>query len=331
VALTGKRPFGHFHQMPASAAPAKLRAAFKSRLATVAAGIEKLLDSLLTRDPRDGEVARPLRLLEAMRYACLSRGKRLRPFFVVETARLFGVPDNQALMAGAAVECVHAYSLVHDDLPSMDNDALRRGRPAAHKAFDEATAILAGDALLTFGFDLLSRPETHPDPAVRIALVAELARAAGIGGMAGGQLLDLAAEGRFGNLQPGTMGEDEIIIVEAMKTGALLRAACRMGAILGHAPPSAREALDRYGSALGQAFQIADDLIDLEGDPATAGKATRKDAAAGKVTLVAVLGAAGARERLAALVATAESALVEFGDKAATLRAAARFVAERRA
>lgn len=319
--------------MPASAATANLGAdnVFASRLATVAAEIEALLDSLLTRVAQDGEVTRPTRLLEAMRYATLSGGKRLRPFFVIETARLFGVQGAPALMTAAAVECVHAYSLIHDDLPAMDDDAVRRGRPTTHRAFDEATAILAGDALLAFAFDLLSRPQTDSDPAVRIALVAELARAAGIGGMAGGQLLDLTAEGRFGGTEPRPAGEKEIMMLETMKTGALLRAACRMGAILGDAPPAARTALDTYGYALGQAFQIADDLLDLEGDPATLGKATRKDAAAGKATLVGILGPEGARERLAALVATAESALAEFGEKAATLRAAAHFVAERRA
>jgi farnesyl diphosphate synthase len=234
-------------------------------------------------------------------------------------------------MTAAALECVHAYSLIHDDLPAMDNDALRRGRPTVHKAFDEATAILAGDALLTFAFDLLAREQTHPDAGVRVALVAELARAAGIGGMAGGQLLDLAAEGRFGKVQPGATTEDAVMMLEAMKTGALIRAACGMGAILGQASRTARGALDSYGYSLGQAFQIADDLLDLEGDPETMGKKTRKDAAAGKATFIAILGVDGARARLAALVAEAEAALGQFGEEAAMLRAAARFVAERRA
>jgi farnesyl diphosphate synthase len=319
--------------MPAPAATANLGAdsVFESRRVAVAAEIETLLDSLLTGVAQDGEVTRPARLLEAMRYATLSGGKRLRPFFVVETARLFGVQDVPALMTAAAVECVHSYSLIHDDLPAMDDDAVRRGRPTTHRAFDEATAILAGDALLTFAFDLLARPQTHADPAVRIALVAELARAAGLGGMAGGQILDLAAEGRFGATPPHPAAEGEIMILEAMKTGTLLRAACRMGGILGGASPAARRALDRYGSALGQAFQIADDLLDVEGDAVELGKATRKDATAGKATLVAVLGRQGARERLAAWVAEAAGALAVFGEQAALLRAAAHFVAERRA
>jgi farnesyl diphosphate synthase len=319
--------------MPASAATIDPGATglFAARLAAVATEIEALLDALLSREPANGEAARPPRLLDAMRYAALSTGKRLRPFLVVETASLFGVDRAHALMTGAAIECVHTYSLIHDDLPAMDNDALRRGRPTVHKEFDEATAILAGDALLSFAFDLLARPATHPDASVRIALVAELARASGIGGMAGGQLLDLAAEGRFGDMPARASSEDAIATLEAMKTGALLRAACRAGAILGHAPPAAREALDRYGYALGQAFQIADDLLDFEGEAATVGKATHKDAAAGKATLVGILGADGARARLGALIAEAETALSVFGDAAAMLKAAAHFVADRSA
>src|SRR6266498_1068262 len=182
---------------PAKKTAADIEAVFQDRLGQVARDTEAVLDRLLTSSPVDGESARPKRLLDAMRYASLGGGKRLRPFLVVESAALFNVPRQNALMAGAAVECVHCYSLAHDDLPAMDNDDLRRGRPTTHKAFDEATAILAGDALLTFAFDILSRTETHPDPAVRVRLVNLLARAAGVGGMAGGQMLDLAAEGRF--------------------------------------------------------------------------------------------------------------------------------------
>jgi len=305
-------------------------AAFISRLNAVAEDIETLLDRLLQPQAMPGEIARPPRLTEAMRYASLGGGKRLRPFLVVETAALFGVPRDRALMAGAALECVHCYSLAHDDLPAMDNDALRRGQPTVHKAFDEATAILAGDGLLTFAFDILSRPQTHPSAAVRIALVTALARAAGLGGMAGGQMLDLAAEGRFAG-SPLTLGEDEITTLQAMKTGALLHFACAAGAILGEAASERRVALDRFGLALGRAFQIADDLLDVEGDAAMVGKSTGKDAAAGKATLVGVLGAENAKARLTGLVAEAERALSPFGPDAAVLKAAARFVAERRA
>jgi farnesyl diphosphate synthase len=303
---------------------------FLPRLTGVAADIERLLDRLLAPEPSDGEIARPARLMAAMRHASLGGGKRLRPFLVVETARLFKVPRERALNVGAALECVHCYSLAHDDLPAMDNDALRRGQPTVHKAFDEATAILAGDGLLTLAFDILSRPETHPNPAVRIALVGLLARASGLGGMVGGQMLDLAAEGRFAD-RPLILDEGEVTTLQAMKTGALLRFACLAGAVLAEAPAARREALDRYGSALGRAFQIADDLLDLEGDAAMVGKSTGKDAAAGKATLVGVLGVASAKALLKALIAQAEAALSVFGADAAILKAAAHFVAERQA
>ena len=301
---------------------------FEHRLSAVANESETLLDRLLAPAPQDAETLRPPRLIEAMRYAGLGGGKRLRPFLVVETAALFSVPRERALMAGAALECVHCYSLVHDDLPAMDNDDLRRGRPTAHKAFDEATAILAGDGLLTLAFDILASPQTHPDAAVRVELVTALARAAGVGGMAGGQMLDLAAEGRFGTQ---ALSEQDVRTLQKMKTGALLRFACFAGAILGSADEKAREAVIRYGEALGEAFQIADDLLDVEGDPVAMGKSAGKDAAAGKATFVAALGVAGARERLQALVGQAQSALAPFGDAAAILCAAARFIAERRA
>jgi len=301
---------------------------FATRLSAIAAETEALLDRLLDARPVGSEIARPPRLLEAMRYAALGGGKRVRPFLLVESAALFGASHDGALLAGCALECVHCYSLVHDDLPAMDNDDLRRGRATAHKAFDEATAILAGDALLTFAFDAMARPEIHPDASVRAALVLELARAAGIGGMAGGQMLDLAAEGRFAGAKP--LGESDIVTLQAMKTGALLRFACRAGAILGQADAKALAAIDRYGAAVGQAFQIADDLLDVEGDAATIGKAAGKDAAAGKATLVAALGTKGARARLDALIAEAEATLAPFGPKADILRAAARFIAARR-
>ena len=304
---------------------------FLSRLDTTAKDIDGLLSQLLSAAPAEGELPRPTRLVEAMRYASLGGGKRFRPFLVVECAALFEVPRPHALMAGAALECVHCYSLVHDDLPAMDNDDLRRGQPTAHKAFDEATAILAGDGLLTFAFDILSRPQTHPDYAVRIELVNALARAGGLGGMVGGQMLDLAAEGRFAGNGPQRLGEDDVRTLQAMKTGALLRIACQAGGILGAATRVQRRALERYGSAVGQAFQIADDLLDLEGDPALVGKSTGKDAVAGKATMVGVLGGAGAKARLKQLVAEAEQALAPFGPGAAVLIEGARFVAERHA
>jgi farnesyl diphosphate synthase len=266
-----------------------------------------------------------------MRYASLGAGKRFRPFLVVESAALFGVPREQALMAGAALECVHCYSLVHDDLPAMDNDDLRRGQPTVHKAYDDATAILAGDGLLTFAFDILSRPETHPSPAVRVELVSALARASGIGGMVGGQMLDLAAEGRFDGGVPQRLKQQEVATLQAMKTGALLKFACRAGGILAQATSDKRDALERYGSAVGQAFQIADDLLDVEGDPALVGKQTGKDADAGKATMVGILGPDGAKARLRELVREAESALAPFGAAADVLVAGARFVAERHA
>ena len=304
---------------------------FLLHLDAVAKDIDSLLDRLLSAAPAEGELSRPARLIEAMRYSSLGGGKRFRPFLVVESAALFAVPRPRALMVGAALECVHCYSLVHDDLPAMDNDDLRRGQPTTHRAFDEATAILVGDGLLTLAFDILSRHETHPEAGVRIDLVSALARAAGLGGMAGGQMLDLAAEGRFANNAPLKLDENSVRMLQAMKTGALLCFACTAGGILGGANAAQRKALERYGSAVGQAFQIADDLLDLEGDPALVGKSTGKDAVAGKATMVGILGGLGAKARLKELVAEAEDALAPFGDAASILIEGARFVADRHA
>ncbi len=304
---------------------------FKQRLDQAAAETETLLDRLMLPVPLSGEIARPPRLLEVMRYASLGGGKRFRPFLIVETAALFGVDRQRALMVGAALELIHCYSLVHDDLPAMDNDDLRRGRPTAHKAYDEASAILAADAHQTLAFDILSRPETHPDAGIRIALVTALARASGLGGMVGGQILDLAAEGRFDNGAPQKLDEDAIRTLQGMKTGALLRFACVAGAILGKANADQRASLERYGGIIGEAFQIADDILDVEGDTTTVGKATGKDSAANKATLVSMLGVGKAKERLKALVDEAERRLESFGSAADILKSAARFVAERRA
>ena len=307
------------------------RDAFLSQLGVVAADTEALLDALLATATVDGERARPERLLSSMRYSSLGGGKRVRPFLVVASADLFGVPKQRSLMAGAALECVHCYSLVHDDMPAMDNDDLRRGRPTTHKKYDDATAILAGDGLLTFAFDIIARAEAHPDAAVRIELVLALARASGIGGMVGGQMLDLAAEGRFDDGKPRALDEKAILTLQAMKTGALLRFACAAGGILGQASAVERKALETYGSIVGQAFQIADDLLDVEGDSATLGKAAGKDAEAGKATLVGIMGIEPAKARLKALVAEAEAALAPFGARAAVLVETAKFIAERKA
>jgi farnesyl diphosphate synthase len=297
--------------------------AFEGRLAAAARRTGQVLDKLLAEPPLPGEVTRPARLLAAMRHASLAGGKRFRPFLVIECARLFGVAEERAAMAAAALECVHCYSLVHDDLPAMDDDDFRRGAPTVHKAFDEATAILAGDALLTLAFDALARDATHADPAVRIALVGLLARGAGLGGMAGGQMLDVLAE---------SMAVDEAGVrrLQAMKTGALIAAACEMGAVLGGADGAQRATLREYGAALGLAFQIADDLIDVEASPEAAGKATGKDSWRGKATFVSLLGVDKARARLAEAVNECRRRLDAIGGDTSLLRQAARFAAERK-
>jgi farnesyl diphosphate synthase len=257
-----------------------------------------------------------------MRYAACG-GKRLRPFLLITSARLFGVSEADALDPACALECIHCYSLVHDDLPAMDDDALRRGRPTAHIAFDEATAILAGDALLTLAFEIVSDPRYCADSEVRAELILLLAKAAGWQGMVLGQALDLAAE-------RGGLDETRIAGMQALKTGALFRFACEAGAVLGRANAAQRAALVAYASAFGQAFQLADDLLDAEGDAKALGKAVAKDAGRGKATLVALLGIDAAKERLRALVAEAEGALAQFGERAITLIETARFVASRK-
>ena len=292
---------------------------FQQRLAAAAQLTEDRLEAWLRRPSTP---AVPPRLAEAMRYAALGGGKRLRPFLVLESARLCGISDEGAVNAAVALECIHCYSLVHDDLPAMDDDDLRRGRPTVHRAFDEATAILAGDTLLTLAFEIMADPETHPDSAVRAELTLALARAAGGAGMAGGQMLDLEAPGR-------TLGEADILLLQAMKTGALIRFGCEAGAMLGGASEAKRQALHAYGAALGQAFQLADDLLDVEGDAAVLGKATAKDAEAGKATLIGLIGIEEARTRLRELEEKARSALGPFGHDAEILAEAAAFVANR--
>ncbi|AVA23535.1 MULTISPECIES: polyprenyl synthetase family protein [unclassified Rhizobium] len=296
---------------------------FEHRLRDNAGKVEAVLNELLADACLNGEIIRPTRLLEAMRHGVLNGGKRLRPFLVMETAALLGGNGDAALRIGAALECVHCYSLVHDDLPAMDDDDLRRGQPTVHVAFDYATAILAGDSLLTYAFDIIAAPETSLPADRKIELVLALSRAAGIGGMAGGQALDLAAEKE-------TPDERGITTLQAMKTGALIRFACEAGAIIAGAPAEDRQRLRIFGEKIGLAFQLADDLLDLTADAATMGKATGKDAARGKGTLVALHGQAWAETTLARLVAEAAELLSPYGEKAALLIETARFVASRR-
>jgi farnesyl diphosphate synthase len=300
---------------------------FAFRLSEVASEVEQALEAILSESGvLPGGAEWPQRLRAAMRHAVLGGGKRLRPFLVIETARLFGRSDRGPLIAGCALELLHCYSLVHDDLPAMDDDDLRRGRPTVHKAFDEATAILVGDGLLTLAFEIIAREEVDRDASHRIALVSSLARGAGVLGMVGGQMLDLAAETR----SP-AFDETEIRSMQAMKTGALLVFAVEAGAILGAAAVKEREALGVYGRALGAAFQIGDDILDVEATEAALGKATGKDAAKGKATLVGALGLERARAERDALASKAETALASFGSDADLLRAAARFTVERQA
>ncbi len=286
-------------------------------LGDIAGEIDAVLDRLLP--PPEGP---EMRLHEAMRYASLGAGKRFRPLLVKASADLFHVGTASAFRVGAAVEMVHAYSLVHDDLPAMDNAKLRRGKPACHVAFDEATAILAGDGLLAQAFEVLADDETHSDPSVRVDLMRGLARASGPHGMVGDQMIDLLGE--TSNLDLGGVAR-----LQALKTGALIAFCCEAGAILGKAQPAARHALHAYAHDLGLAFQIADDLLDVAGDAAAMGKSTGQDAAAGKATFVALLGVERARAQAQMLAEQASAHLEMFDGGAAFLREIARFVVER--
>jgi farnesyl diphosphate synthase len=293
------------------------------RLSNNARSVEMFLADLLGDGLLDDEISRPATLLAAMRHAVLNGGKRLRPFLVLEGARLFGGNPQAALRVGAALELVHCYSLVHDDLPAMDDDDLRRGKPTVHIAFDEATAILAGDSLLTYAFDVVAAEETPLSASARVELLRMLARSSGIGGMAGGQALDLAAEKQAPD-------EDGIVMLQAMKTGALIRFACEAGAVIAGASSEDRQRMRRYGETLGLAFQLADDLLDLTSDAATMGKATGKDAARGKGTLVSLQGADWAEARLSHLVGQAEELMAPYGAAAGILIETAHFVANRK-
>jgi len=286
-------------------------------LKDAAAKVEEALDELLP------EINGPeSQLLEAMRYAAMGGGKRLRPFLTLQSGRLFGIDDETMVRVAAAAECVHVYSLIHDDLPAMDDDDLRRGKPTVHKQYDDATAILAGDALLTLAFEILSDDETHSDPYVRCKLVSQLARAIGARGMVAGQMIDLATENQ--NPDIGTVTR-----LQRLKTGELIAFACETGAIIGRASKDARHALEGYAHDLGLAFQMTDDLLDVEGDAAEVGKALRKDAGRGKATFVDILGAERARAQAELLAGQAARHLDLFDEKADLLRALTEFITNR--
>jgi farnesyl diphosphate synthase len=291
---------------------------FEATLSATAEDVARTLDHLLPRaEGPEGRVA------EAMRYAALGGGKRFRPFLVCQSASLFGVTADAALRAAAAAECVHIYSLVHDDLPAMDDDDIRHGLPSTHREYDEATAILAGDALLTLAFDILADPETHERARVRVELVRRLAHAAGAHGMVGGQMIDLASEGR-------ELDIGGITRLQQLKTGALISFCCEAGAVLGRASAEADHALHAYAHDMGLAYQIADDLLDAESDVRTLGKTAGKDAAAGKATFVSIIGVERAREQARMLADQAIQHLDLFDERADLLRQAAHFVITRR-
>ncbi len=291
---------------------------FPKALSGAAAAVEHLLDAELPH-PAGAHA----RLLNAMRYSALGAGKRLRAFLVLTGARLSDAEEQNALFAAAATEMIHCYSLIHDDLPAMDDDTLRRGRPSCHVAFDEATAILAGDALLTLAFELAADPRTHPDPGVRCELARAMAVAAGGNGMVGGQMIDLASERRSVDL-------DHIRTLEGMKTGALIAFSCEAGAILAGRDREFRQALRDFGTHVGLAFQVYDDILDVTGDEATLGKTVGKDESTGKATFITLLGLDGARQEAQALVRQATSHLERFGEQAQPLRAFAEYVLTRK-
>lgn len=297
--------------------------AFLTRLTQDADLVQSELIALLSDTPRSSELHRPEKLLNAMRHGVLNGGKRIRPFLMMEVARMLGYEDKGTIRAAAALECVHCYSLIHDDLPAMDDDDLRRGKPTVHVAYDEHTAILAGDSLLTLAFDILADEATHPDATTRAQLVLGLAQNAGIGGMAGGQSLDIESEGR-------DRSEAEIRQMQAMKTGALLRYACEAGAILARSDADTCARMTRFGKIVGLAFQLADDLLDVTATSEQLGKTAGKDLDSDKATLVSLHGIEETRKSLNALIEEAYSELEPFGDKANILKAAASFIANRK-
>ena len=300
--------------------PLSSQIGFDAALSFAAESVERTMDRLLPSG-----TAGEARVFEAMRYSSLGGGKRLRAFFVLAGATLFKVSPLPALRTASAIEFVHAYSLIHDDLPAMDDDDLRRGKPSCHRQFDEATAILAGDALQALAFEVLAHEDTHGDPAVRVGLIAELAKAAGARGMVGGQMLDLLAEQEGSDQSIGA-----ITHLQRLKTGALISFSCTAGAVLGKASEQARAALSMYAHDLGLAFQIVDDLLDIEGSAAELGKTPGKDEAAGKATFVSILGVERARAQAGMLAKQAAAHLEPFGEAASLLRQATEFVVARR-
>lgn len=292
---------------------------FKQRMTEAAKLVEAELKSVLSDKIRGSEIARPEHLMAAMRHGSLNGGKRLRPFLVMEAARIFSGNETAALRVATALECIHCYSLVHDDLPAMDDDDLRRGQPTVHIAFDEATAILAGDGLLTLAFDIIASEETPLDASAKVKLILELSQAAGLGGMVGGQALDLAAEKQ----NPDEAG---ILTLQQMKTGALIRFACQAGAIIGNADNKDYARMTKFGQIAGQAFQLADDLLDVTSDTQTMGKNTGKDADAGKATLVGLHGIDWAKDQLRKLATDASNTLDDMNCETDILKQTAQYI-----
>ncbi|WJW79573.1 polyprenyl synthetase family protein [Bartonella sp. TP] len=295
---------------------------FHTQLQNYANRIDAGLKEILTHNVQKFELARPQKLLAAMRYALLNKGKRLRSFLLLKTTELLNGNESAALHVACAIEVVHCYSLIHDDLPAMDDDDLRRGQPTVHKKFDEATAILAGDALLTLAFDILATPQAGLSPASQLQLILELSRASGLGGMVGGQILDLANENKIAN-------EQEILLTHAMKTGALFNFSAKAGAIISQASEEEVAIIEAFGSAIGLAFQLADDVLDLTSTSQSLGKTAGKDAKTGKATIASLYGLEMAKEQLHGLLAEAKKLLAPFGERANDLKAMADFIKDR--
>lgn len=296
---------------------------FTTLLAKHGQSVENRLNTLLSDHIQNGEISRPENLIKAMRYGVLNGGKRLRPFLVIQSAALFDIPVEHSLDIACALECVHCYSLIHDDLPAMDNDILRRGKPTVHIEFDEATAILAGNALLTFAFEIIAHKANALSTEMRIKLITALAQSAGLGGMIGGQMLDIEAEKK-------PQESTDIVTLQHMKTASLISFACQAGAIIGNASEELLTKLTAFGTYLGLAFQLTDDLLDVTANTQTLGKTAGKDETAQKATFVRLYGIEETQKKRDALITKAEALLHPFGIKALPLQQAARFSATRK-